>query len=174
MDKGRCCKVCVIQLFYTVINGCFPCPRYYLSRSRYSPLTHSQKKVPIGPAFGSSAPRWPVRNTVSSVANSTCDIQPQVYIYRCRHSCVIWLVAKQVTSSVVPRQTEGVLPPLQNRRGNQRTRTIEHAMTVLHVVTVGITPSDGWHPPVKPPTYHSMIAAQNKGNSHGRTDWTTK
>ena len=52
--------------------------RYYLSNSRYSPLTNTQLKTLAGPAFGSTAPRWPVKTTVESVNDKTYDLQPQV------------------------------------------------------------------------------------------------
>jgi hypothetical protein len=49
--------------------------KYYLSKARYSPLTNELKK---GPAFGSTAPRWPTRTTVESTASSSSAAQLQV------------------------------------------------------------------------------------------------
>lgn len=71
--QGMLCKAQVS--LYTV----FSFTRYYLSRSRYSPLFNSLKKAPAGPAFGSSAPRWLEKPAaLSSKSDSTCDLQLQV------------------------------------------------------------------------------------------------
>lgn len=165
---------------------------YYLGKARYSPASGKRRQVAVGPlgqqkvGFGSSAPRWPVKEESRSTlyggggsgdrqrdsgrlrAQPVSATRPSLPTYLPSFHLVG--VAKEERGGVAREERSGGAGIWKRAAPPRRSEVVQREG------------DGGWSfPPVSrrpavvpEATYHSSVSTTKRANIHGRTDWSAK